>query len=120
MKKNEAINALKDMKRQIEVEEWTIPSNDNGSGSAGVSFIRDTSAIDEYLHFAETGDNENIPQCHDIYYISADDFDDEDNEVIDEMLKYADFVDKNEIIGLVVCEEYYDMEYTFYLAHIKG
>lgn len=120
MRNEEVVNALRDMKRQIEDEEWTIPSNDRGSGSAGVSLIRDTSAIDEYLRFAETGDNENIPQCHDIYYISVDDFDDEDNEVIDEMLEYADFVNREEIIGLVVCDEHYDMDYTFYLAHIKG
>lgn len=108
------------MKRQIEVEEWTIPSNDRGSGSAGVSFIRDTSAIEEYLHFAETGDNEKIPQCDDIYYISVDDFDSEDNEVIDEMLEYADFVNREDIIGFVVCKEHFDMDYTFYMAHIKG
>ena len=124
MKKNEkVIKALEDMKRQIEAEEWAVYTNDRGSGSAGVSYIdyKNASAIDSYLHFAETGDNENVPHCTDIYYISVDDFDDEDNEVVCEILEgYEEYVKRDEVLGLIVCSEYYDMEYTFYMLHIKG
>ena len=120
MNKNEAIKALKDMKRQIEIEEWSIPANDRGSGSAGVSLIRDTDAIDEYLYFAETGDNSNIPQCDSISYIPVSLFGELENEIVDEILDYVDFVERNEIVGLVVCDEHYDMDYTFYMAHIEG
>ena len=120
MNKNEAIKALKDMKRQIEIEEWSIPANDRGSGSAGVSLIRDTDAINEYLYFAETGDNSNIPQCDSISYIPVSLFGELENEIVDEILDHVDFVERNEIVGLVVCDEHYDMDYTFYMAHIEG
>lgn len=119
MKEN-VINALKDIKRQIEVEGWTIPTNDKGSGSAGVNFLSDPEVVDKYLHFAETCDNEDIPQCDGIDYISTEDFGESENEIINQILKCADFVERDEIIGLVVCHEHYDMDYTFYLTHIKG
>lgn len=111
------------MKHQIEDEEWAVYTNDRGSGAAGVSYIDNTnaSAIDGYLQFAETGDNENVPNCNDIYYISIDDFDDEDNEVVDEILYYyGEVVERDEVLGMVVCDEYYDMPYTLYMLHIKG
>lgn len=121
MKNNEVINALKDMKRQIEAEEWAIYTNDRGSGSAGVSYLDDASIIDKYLQYAKTGDNSSVPNCNDIYYLSVDDFDDEDNEVVDEILScYGECLERSEILGFVVCDEYYDMNYTFYMAHIKG
>lgn len=121
MKNNEVINALEDIKRQIEVEGWTIYCNDRGSGSAGVRYIDDADIIDDYLHFAKTGDNKDVPHCDDIYYISAEDFDEEDNEVVDEILDcYGEYFKRDEVLGLVVCNEYFDMNYTFYMTHIKG
>lgn len=117
----EVTSALKNMKRQIEAEDWVIYANDRGSGSAGVHCIDDASVIDNYLRFAETGDNESVPNCSEVSYISSDDFDDEDNEIINEILQdYGKDVSRDEILGLVVCHEHYDMDYTFYMMHIAG
>ena len=108
------------MMRQIDAELRTIFCNDRGSGSAGVSSIDDASIIDAYLHFAKTGDNSEVPHCNSISYIPAGDFGVKENEVVDEILDcYGDYVERNEILGLVVCHERYDMDYTFYLTHIK-
>lgn len=121
MNNKQVINALEDMKRQIEAEQWTIFCNDRGSGSAGVRSIDDASIIEAYLHFAETGDNSDVPHCNGISYIPLGDFGVEDNELVDEILDcYGEYVERNEILGLVVCHERYDMDYTFYMAHIKG
>ena len=122
MKKNEkVISALEDMKRQIDVEQWTIFANDRGSGSAGVRQIDNSDAIDDYLNFAKTGNNSELPQCESISYIDAEDFDDENNVIVEEILEYyGEYVERDEVLGLVVCNEYYDMAYTFYMLHIKG
>lgn len=121
MRNKGVINALEDMKRQIEIEEWAIYCNDRGSGSAGVRYIDNSEIIDSYLIFAKTKNNEKVPHCNDIYYISAEDFDEEDNEVVDEILDYyGEYVKRDEVLGLVVCQEHYDMEYTFYMLHIEG
>lgn len=120
MKKNEVINALEDMKRQIEEEEWAIYANDRGSGSAGVRQIDNSDIIDDYLKFAKTGENSELPQCESISYIEVGDFDEEDNEVVGEILEsYGEYVERDEVLGLVVINEYYDMDYTFYMLHIK-
>lgn len=122
MKKNEkVISALEDMKRQIDVEEWAIYCNDRGSGSAGVRQIDNPDIIDDYLKFAKTGENSELPQCESISYIEVGDFDEEDNEVVGEILEsYGEYVERDEVLGLVVCNEHYDMDYTFYMLHIKG
>lgn len=121
MMDKEVIKALEDMKRQIDDEEWVVYTNDRGSGSAGVDYVNDAGVIDNYLRFAKTGDNKSVPHCNDIYYISSSDFDEEDNEVVNEILEhFGDSVEREEILGLVVCSEYYDMSFTFYMLHIKG
>lgn len=120
MDNKRVINALEEMKYQIEAEQRTIFCNDRGSGSAGVSSIDDASIIDAYLRFEETGDNSDVPQCNGISYIPAGEFGVKENEVVDEILDcYGDYVERNEILGLVVCHERYDMDYTFYLMHVK-
>ena len=121
MKNDEkVISALEDMKRQIDVEEWAIYCNDRGSGSAGVRQVDNSDVIDDYLNFAKTGDNENIPNTYDIYYIPVEDFDEDDNEVVDEILDcYGQYVTREEVLGFVVCHEHYDMDYTFYMLHIE-
>ena len=121
MKKSEkVISALEDMKRQIEVEQWTIFANDRGSGSAGIRQIDSSDVIDDYLNFAKTGDNKNVPYCDNISYSPVEDFDEDENEVIDEILDcYGKYVSRDEILGLVVCYEHFGMGYTFYMAHIK-
>lgn len=121
MKKDEkVISALEDMKRQIEDEQWTIFCNDRGSGSAGVRQVDNSDLIDDYLNYAKTGDNENIPNTYDISYIPVEDFDEEDNEAVDGILDcYGKYVTREEVLGFVVCHEHYDMDYTFYMLHIK-
>lgn len=115
------INALEDMKRQIDIEMWTIFVNDRGSGSAGIRQVDNSYVIDEYLNFAKTGGNKDIPYTYDISYISVEDFDDEDKEVVDEILEcYGEYVTIDEVLGLVVCHEHYDMDYNFYMLHIAG
>lgn len=122
MKKDEkVIGALEDMKRQIEVEQWTIFANDRGSGSAGVRQVDNSDVIDDYLKFAKTGENTELPQCESISYTAVEDFDDEDKELVDEILEnFGEYVERNEVLGLVVINEHYDMDYTFYMLHIKG
>ena len=122
MKKNEkVISALEDMKRQIDVEEWAIYCNDRGSGSAGVRQVDNSDVIDDYLKFAKTGENSELPQCESISYTAVEDFDDEDKELAEEILEnYGEYVERDEVLGLVVCNEHYDMDYTFYMLHIKG
>ena len=122
MKQNEkVISALEDMKRQIEVEQWTIFANDRGSGSAGVRQVDNSEVIDDYLKFAKTGENSELPQCESISYTAIEDFDDEDKELVEEILEnYGEYVERDEILGLVVINEHYDMDYTFYMLHIKG
>ena len=112
------VDVLKDILRQIDYLDWTIPVTDRGSGSAGVRAIDKKSVID-YLTFAITGNNEAIPQCVGISYIDLNDFSEEEKEVIDEILDCASFVNRNEIIGLVVIDEEYDMPYTLYIPHIS-
>ena len=113
------VDVLKDILRQIDYLDWTIPATDRGSGSAGVRFIDDASIINDYLTFAITGNNEATPQCVGISYIDHNDFSEEEKEVIDEILDYASFINRNEIIGLVVIDEEYDMPYTLYIPHIS-
>lgn len=121
MDNKQVINALEDMKRQIEAEQWTIFCNDRGSGSAGVRSIDDASIIEAYLHFEKTGDNSDVPNCIGISYIPVGDFGEEENEITEEIFEnYGEYVEPDEILGFVVCHERYDMDYTFYLAHIKG
>ena len=112
------VDALKDILHQIDYLDWTIPATDRGSGSAGVRFIDDKS-ISDYLTFAITGNNEAIPACKYISYIERDYFFEEENDVIDEILDCASFINRNEIIGLVVIDEEYDMPYTLYIPHIS-
>ena len=112
------VYALRVILAQIDYLDWTIPVTDRGSGSAGVRAIDKKSVID-YLTFAITGNNEAIPQCVGISYIEINDFSEEEKEVIDEILDYASFVNRNEIIGLVVIDEEYDMPYTLYIPHIS-
>ena len=112
------IDALQDILHQIDYLDWTIPVTDRGSGSAGVRAIDKKSVID-YLTFATNGNNEAIPQCVGISYIDLNDFSEEEKEVIDEILDYASFINRNEILGLVVIDEEYDMPYTLYILHIS-
>lgn len=113
------VDALQDILHQIDYLDWTIPVTDRGSGSAGVRFIDDASIINDYLTFAITGNNEAIPACIDISYIDLNDFSEEEKEVIDEILDCASFVNRDEIVGLVVIDEEYDMPYTLYIPHIS-
>ena len=113
------VYALRVILAQIDYLDWTIPATDRGSGSAGVRFIGDASIINDYLTFAITGNNEAIPQCVGISYIDHNDFSEEEKEVIDEILDYASFINRNEILGLVVIDEEYDMPYTLYILHIS-
>ena len=113
------IDALQDILHQIDYLDWAIPVTDRGSGSAGVRFIGNASIINDYLTFAITGNNEAIPQCVGISYIDHNNFSEEENDVIDEILDYASFINRNEIIGLVVIDEEYDMPYTLYILHIS-
>ena len=109
------------MRRQIEAEDCVVYCNDRGSGSAGVRYIDDTYAINGYLTYAKTGSNDDVPNCDDVYYVSVDEFDEDDNEVIAEILDhYGSDVTREEVLGLVVCQEYYDMPYSLYMLHIKG
>lgn len=117
----EVTSALEDMKRQIEEEGWLVYCNDRGSGSGGPRYIDDKDTINDYLHFAQTGNNEKVPNCQNISYIRFRDFSLEDNQIVDEILdSYGKYVTRDEVFGLVVCHEYFDMEYTFYLLHIAG
>lgn len=113
------VDALQDILHQIDYLDWTIPATDRGSGSAGVGFIDDASIINDYLTFAITGNNEAIPACIDISYIEINDFSEEEKEVIDEILDCASFINRDEIVGLVVIDEQYDMPYTLYIPHIS-
>ena len=113
------VDVLKDIFYQIDYLDWSIPVTDRGSGSAGVRFIGNASIINDYLTFAINGYNEAIPQCVGIYYIDLNDFSEEEKEVIDEILDYASFINRDEIIGLVVIDEEYDMPYTLYILHIS-
>lgn len=113
------IDALQDILHQIDYLDWTIPATDRGSGSAGVRFIDDASIINDYLTFAITGNNEAIPACIDISYIDLNDFSEEEKEVIDEILDCVSFINRDEIVGLVVIDEQYDMPYTLYIPHIS-
>ena len=121
MKNDEkVISALEDMKRQIDVEEWAIYCNDRGSGSAGVRQVDNSDVIDDYLKFAKTGENSELPQCESISYTAVEDFDDEDKELVEEILEnYGEYVEREEVLGFVVCHEHYDMDYTFYMLHIE-
>ena len=112
------VDVLKVILAQIDYLDWTIPVTDRGSGLAGVRAIDKKSVID-YLTFAITGNNEAIPQCVGISYIDHNDFSEEEKEVIDEILDYASFINRNEILGLVVIDEEYDMPYTLYILHIS-
>ena len=119
---NKALDALMDAKRQLDVEGWWIPTNDEGSGSAGVNFIKEGEQLDAYIRFAMTGDNTDCPNTESIEYIPVADFGEVENEALDEIMQYADTccLERDEVIGFIVCHEHYDLDYTFYIAHIRG
>lgn len=123
MEKNSALAALMDAKRQIDVACWWIPTNDRGSGSAGVNFLKKGEELDAYIRFAFTGDNTDCPNTNSIEYVPVADFGDTENEVLDKIMQYAHIcnVERDEVLGFIVCHEgYHDMPYTFYITHIRG
>ena len=122
MKNENVIEALNDAKRQLDVEQWWIPTNDRGSGSAGVNFLKEGEQLDAYIRFAETGNNTDCPNTEGIEYVPVADFDNTEKEVLDEIMQYADTcnVERDEVLGFIVCHEHYDMPYTFYITHIRG
>ena len=123
MEENLALDALMDAKRQMDVEGWWIPTNDKGSGSAGVNFLKEGEQLDAYIRFAVTGYNTDCPNTNSIEYIPVADFGDTENEVLDEIMQYAHIcnVERDEVLGFIVCHEsYHDMPYTFYITHIRG
>lgn len=122
MKNENVIEALNDAKRQLDVEQWWIPTNDRGSGSAGVNFLKEGDQLDAYIKFAETGDNADCPNTKSIEYVPVADFGDTENEVLDEIMQYAHVcnVERDEVLGFIVCHEHYDMPYAFYITHIRG
>lgn len=118
------INALNDVKRQIEVDLWTIPTNDDGSGSAGVNFLHDNQSsidiIDAYIRFAETGDNIDCPNTESIDYVSISDFGEIETNALDEIMQHADnYVEREDVLGFIICHERYDMDYTLFITHIR-
>jgi hypothetical protein len=42
--------------------------------------------------------------------------------VLDEIMQYAHIrnVERDEVLGFIVCHEHYDMDYTFFITHIRG
>ena len=123
MEENPALDALMDAKRQMDVEGWWIPTNDKGSGSAGVNFLKEGEQLDAYIRFAVTGDNTDCPNTNSIEYVPVADFGDTENEVLDEIMQYAHIcnVERDEVLGFIVCHEsYHDMPYTFFITHIRG
>lgn len=116
------LEALNDAKRQIDVEQWWIPTNDRGGGSAGVNFLEEGEQLDAYINFAETGDNTGCPNTESIEYVPVADFGDTEKEVLDEIMQHAHVcnVERDEVLGFIVCHEHYDMPYTFYITHIRG
>ena len=123
MEENPALDALMDAKRQMDVEGWWIPTNDKGSGSAGVNFLKEGEQLDAYIRFAVTGDNTDCPNTNSIEYVPIANFGDTENEVLDEIMQYAHIcnVERDEVLGFIVCHEsYHDMPYTFFITHIRG
>ena len=122
MEENPALDALMDAKRQMDVEGWWIPTNDKGSGSAGVNFLKEGEQLDAYIRFAVTGDNTDCPNTNSIEYVPIANFGDTENEVLDEIMQYAHIcnVERDEVLGFIVCHEHYDMDYTFFITHIRG
>lgn len=119
MNKNIVINALSDMKRQIEEEGCAVFITDRGSGSGGPNCLRSSDAIDEYLFFAVTGDNGNIPACQSLDYIPLSDFTDYENDVVSEILyTYPDLLQYQNLLGLVVAYEHFDFDYYYYMVHL--
>ena len=115
------MKALGDIYRQIEAEGCSIPVNDRGSGSIGVRYIgdRDSILIARYFHFAIEGDEFFAPNCRGIEYIPVNDFGEEEQEVLEEILDSCEFLEQDSVLGFVVCHEHYDMDYTFYITHVK-
>lgn len=122
MEENPALDALMDAKRQMDVEGWWIPTNDKGCGSAGVNFLKEGEQLDAYIRFAVTGDNTDCPNTNSIEYVPVANFGDTENEVLDEIMQYAHIcnVERDEVLGFIVCHEHYDMDYTFFITHIRG
>ena len=115
------MKALSDIHRQIEAEGCSIPVNDRGSGSIGVRYIgdRDSILIDRYFLFAIEEDEFFAPNCRGIEYLPINDFGEEEQEVLEEILDSCEFLEQDSVLGFVVCHERYDMDYTFYITHIK-
>lgn len=114
------IKALKDAKSQIIEDGWKIPTNDLGSGSAGVDFLRDDNLLDAYIHFAETGDNSECPYTQSLDYVSAANFGEVECEILDEIMEHPKTcgLKREEVLGFVVCHEHYDMPFTLFITHI--
>lgn len=119
MKEN-VIRALKDAKSQIVEDGWWIPTNDRGSGSAGVNFLKDGTLLDAYIHYAETDDNSECPNTQSIDYVPATNFGVEEFEILDEIMEYSNTcgLNREEVIGFIVCHEHYDLPYTLFITHI--
>lgn len=120
MNNTKVINALEDMIYQIEHLDGAVFYSDMADGEpwVGAHYYDIADEIRYYLHYAETEDNSDFPGLSSISYISAEDFEVEEVEVIDEILRlYGEYIKRDEIIGLVACQ--YDEGYTFYMAHVR-
>lgn len=119
MKEN-VIRALKEAKSQIIEDGWLIPTNDRGSGSAGVNFLKDSTVLDAYIHFAETGDNTECPNTQSLDYVPAANFGEDELEILDEIMEFSNTcgLKREEVQGFIVCHEHYDLPYTLFITHI--
>lgn len=119
MKEN-VIKALKEAQSQIVEDGWWIPTNDRGRGSTGVNFLKDSTLLDAYIHFAETGDNTECPNTESLDYVSVANFDEVQLEVLDEIMEYPNTcgLNREEVLGFIVCHEYYAMPYILFITHI--
>jgi hypothetical protein len=112
----EVVKALQEVSENL-CDGWAIPTNDKGSGAAGVNFLgtNDVELIEKYIDKAIFNPNA-------FEYIPASEFGDEEEEIVAQMMSYPTVVaiEREEVAGLIVSHEQYEgNDYTFYIANIS-
>ena len=107
-------NGTKDLKKQEDVVDSLILEDDE-----------DDELISEPPKKMKDDISESKPKVHNdeaevTSTTSANNYDDREKEIVEEMLNHVEFIEANEVVGLVACIEHYDTPYEFYILRIDG
>lgn len=109
------INALQDIKRNLENKPYGIPVFSSAAGVDKLSPLN-VDAVDDYISLAENNG--------DMTYVPIQDFSKEEKETFDKMMLFASedcHITEKDVLGMVVIhDEYNKNPFTLSILHLKG